>query len=72
MHKCCKWSCPPEDENFEAVELISKAGIRATKVVRGLLDFARQEHYSFAPGDVDASVDAALDLVSYQLQFSRD
>ncbi len=57
----------PEDENFEAVELISKAGIRATKVVRGLLDFARQEHYSFAPGDVDASVDTALDLVSYQL-----
>jgi two-component system NtrC family sensor kinase len=59
---------PPEDENYEAVELISKAGIRATKVVRGLLDFARQEHYSFAPGDIDASVDAALDLVSYQLQ----
>lgn len=57
----------PEDENIEAVELISKAGIRATKVVRGLLDFARQEHYSFAPGDVDASVDTALDLVSYQL-----
>ena len=56
-----------DDENFEAVELISKAGIRATKVVRGLLDFARQEHYSFAPGDVEASVDAALDLVSYQL-----
>lgn len=58
---------PDDDENFEAVELISKAGIRATKVVRGLLDFARQEHYSFAPGDVDASVDAALDLVSYQI-----
>lgn len=59
---------PSDDENFEAVELISKAGIRATKVVRGLLDFARQEHYSFAPGDIDASIDAALDLVSYQLQ----
>ncbi|MDX1412651.1 MAG: response regulator [Candidatus Promineifilaceae bacterium] len=58
---------PADDENYEAVELISRAGVRATKVVRGLLDFARQEHYSFAPGDIDASVDAALDLVTYQL-----
>jgi two-component system NtrC family sensor kinase len=56
-----------EDENFEAVDLIAQAGERATKVVRGLLDFARQEHYSFTPGDINTSVDAALDLVRYQL-----
>ena len=59
-----------DDENFEAVDLISQAGERATRVVRGLLDFARQEHYSFAPGDINISVDAALDLVRYQLQSS--
>ena len=58
----------PEDENYEAVELISLAGERATKVVRGLLDFARQEHYSFVPGDVNKSVQQALDLVHYQLK----
>ncbi len=56
-----------EDENFESVDLIAQAGERATKVVRGLLDFARQEHYSFAPGDINISIDAALDLVRYQL-----
>jgi two-component system NtrC family sensor kinase len=62
-----KMVMPEEDENFEAVDLIAQAGDRATKVVRGLLDFARQEHYSFTPGDVNASVDAALDLIRYQL-----
>jgi len=63
-----KMVIPNEDENFEAVDLIAQAGERATKVVRGLLDFARQEHYSFTPGDINESVDAALDLVRYQLQ----
>jgi two-component system NtrC family sensor kinase len=63
-----KMVMPNEDENFEAVDLIAQAGDRATKVVRGLLDFARQEHYSFTPGDVNISVDSALDLVRYQLQ----
>jgi two-component system NtrC family sensor kinase len=63
-----KMVMPAEDENFEAVDLIAQAGDRANKVVRGLLDFARQEHYSFTPGDINASVDAALDLVRYQLQ----
>jgi two-component system NtrC family sensor kinase len=63
-----KMVIPNEDENFEAVDLIAKAGERATKVVRGLLDFARQEHYSFTPGDVNASVTEALDLIGYQLQ----
>ncbi len=56
-----------EDENFEPVDLIAQAGERATKVVRGLLDFARQEHYSFTPGSVNISIEAALDLVRYQL-----
>jgi two-component system NtrC family sensor kinase len=56
-----------EDENFEPVDLIAQAGERATKVVRGLLDFARQEHSSFTPGSVNISIEAALDLVRYQL-----
>jgi two-component system NtrC family sensor kinase len=57
-----------EDENFEAVDLISRAGERAAKVVRGLLDFARQEQYAFAPGSVNESIEEALELVNYQLQ----
>lgn len=63
-----KMVIPPEDENYEAVELIALAGARATKVVRGLLDFARQEHYAFSRGNVNESIDQVLDLVKYQLQ----
>ena len=62
-----KMFIPPEDENYEAVDLIARAGDRATKVVRGLLDFARQEHYNLTAGDVNSSIRQTLDLVRYQL-----
>lgn len=58
---------PPEDENYESVDLIARAGERATKVVRGLLDFARQEQYKFTTNIINTSIQQALDLVSYQL-----
>lgn len=60
-----------EDENFESVDLIARAGERTTKVVRGLLDFARQEQYSFTTGDLHKSIQEALDLVNYQLQSTQ-
>ncbi len=60
-----------EDENYESVDLIARAGERATKVVRGLLDFARQEQYSFTTGDLNESIQEALDLVNYQLQSTK-
>ena len=63
-----KMVMPVEDENFESVDLILRAGERAAKVVRGLLDFARQEQYSFTTGDLNESIQEALDLVNYQLQ----
>ncbi|RIK20459.1 MAG: hypothetical protein DCC51_07485 [Anaerolineae bacterium] len=63
-----KMVIPVEDENFESVDLIVRAGDRAAKVVRGLLDFARQEHYSFTAGDLNKSIQEAMDLVNYQLQ----
>ena len=62
-----KMFIPEEDENYEAVDLIARAGDRATKVVRGLLDFARQEHYNLTAGDVNSSIQQTLDLVRYQL-----
>ncbi len=58
----------PEDEKYESVELIALAGDRAAKVVRGLLDFARQEHYAFVDGDVNLSIQQSLNLVQYQLR----
>jgi two-component system NtrC family sensor kinase len=63
-----KMVIPIEDDNYEAVDLIARAGDRATKVVRGLLDFARQEQYSFSASRVNDSIQQALDLVHYQLQ----
>lgn len=63
-----KMIIPAEDENYESVELIYQAGERAAKVVRGLLDFARQEQYAFTEDDLNASIVQALMLVQYQLQ----
>lgn len=57
----------PEEENFEPIDLIARAGDRAAKVVRGLLDFARQAQYEFEAAGVNDSISQALDLVSYQL-----
>lgn len=64
-----KMFIPPEDENYESVDLIARAGDRAAKVVRGLLDFARQEQYAFTLADkLNQSIQDALSLVNYQLQ----
>lgn len=63
-----KMIIPPDDENYESVDLIHQAGERAAKVVRGLLDFARQEQYAFTADDVNKSIRQTLALVHYQLQ----
>ncbi|MFO7538169.1 MAG: ATP-binding protein, partial [Chloroflexota bacterium] len=64
-----KMFIPPDDENYESVDLIAQAGGRAAKVVRGLLDFARQEQYAFTLADnINQSIEQALALVNYQLQ----
>jgi two-component system NtrC family sensor kinase len=57
---------PANDENYESIDLIVRAGDRAARVVRGLLDFARQSEYSFEAADVNNSISQALDLVAYQ------
>lgn len=63
-----KMTIPEDDDRYEAVELISRAGERAASVVRGLLDYTRQNQYSFESGDVNQSILQALQLVSYQLR----
>ena len=47
---------------------MSNAAARAIKVVRGLLDFARQSRYEFETGSLRISIQESLDLVSYQLR----
>jgi|GEM_PF-1725958 len=63
-----KMFVPHEGELYESVDLIARAGDRASSVVRSLLDFARQNQYSFEPGDVNRSLQQALQLVAYQLR----
>jgi two-component system NtrC family sensor kinase len=55
-----------EDESSESVELIEQAGKRAQKVVRALLDFARQEPQTFHPIDINHTLEQALMLVDRQ------
>jgi two-component system NtrC family sensor kinase len=62
---------PPEHEGFESVDLIAQAGDRAAKVVRGLLDFARQTRYDFQPAEINDSIRSALSLVSYQFTTAK-
>lgn len=57
-----------DDDMYEAVDLIARAGDRASNVVRGLLDFARQNQYSFESGDVNGSISQAQRLLTYQFK----
>ncbi len=66
-----KLTIPREDENYESVELIARGGERAAKVVRGLLNFARQEEYHLDNGDINKSVRRTLSLVQYQLDSAK-
>ena len=58
----------PEDARYQMAQLIERAGLRASKVVRNLLDFSRQEDYQFVPTDLNATIDDALSLILHQLQ----
>jgi two-component system NtrC family sensor kinase len=59
---------PADDERQESLELIGKAGDRALRVVRNLLDFARQDRYEFTATDVNDSLQSALDLIEHQFR----
>jgi two-component system NtrC family sensor kinase len=56
----------PDEANYESLGLIKQASDRAIKVVRNLLDFARQEQYEFQPADLNATLRSALELVRHQ------
>jgi two-component system NtrC family sensor kinase len=61
----------PSDPHYEMAHLIERAGLRANKVVRDLLNFSRREEYRFAPTDINPSIQEALALVSAQLEQSH-
>ncbi len=59
---------PSDDPRYESVDLIVRASERAHKVIRGLLDFARQERLEFQPIDINASLSTTLELVQHQFR----
>ncbi len=61
----------PSDPHYEMAHLIERAGLRANKVVRDLLDFSRREEYRFAPTDINLLIQDALALVSAHLEQSH-
>jgi len=58
----------PGNVDMESVDLIEQAGKRAQRVVRELLDFARQEAEEFRVVDVNHTIQQALSLVERQWQ----
>jgi len=58
---------PQDDDVQESIDLIVRAGARATQVVRNLLDFARKEQYRLEPTDVNETIQRALALVQHEL-----
>ena len=50
--------------------VVERAGLRASKVVRNLLDFSRQEDYQFEPIDINLTIEDSLSLIIHQLQRS--
>ena len=59
-------SLPRESDDFEAVDLISRAGTRALQVVRNLLNFARKEQSELKPTDINQSIQASLDMLRFE------
>lgn len=55
-----------DDERQELVELILRAGNRATQVVRNLLDLVRKEQYEFAPTDINETIRQALAFLQHE------
>jgi two-component system NtrC family sensor kinase len=54
-------------DNLELVDLINKAGVRATQVVRNLLDLARKEEYTFVAININSTIRKALDMLKHEL-----
>ncbi len=58
---------PANSDMQESVDLIARAGARATQVVRNLLDFARKEDYHLAITNINETLQKALALVQHEL-----
>ncbi|MFK7801242.1 MAG: response regulator [Anaerolineae bacterium] len=66
-----KMTLPKDSEDYESADLILQGGERAQTVVKGLLDFAREQQYTFKRVDLNESIQLAVNLVSYQLKSAQ-
>ena len=57
----------PDEDAYQSAELIARAGERTARVVRRLLDFARQEEVEHQRVDINASLREAMVLLDHQL-----
>ncbi len=62
-----KRQIPGEYEIQESVDLIIRAGARATQVVRNLLDIARKDEHQVEQIDINDNIQRALDLIQHEL-----
>jgi two-component system NtrC family sensor kinase len=58
---------PEDDDRQELVDLIARAGSRASQVVRNLLDLARKEKFEFQPTDVNETIRKSLELLQFEI-----
>ncbi len=58
---------PPDSDLQESVDLIARAGARATQVVRNLLDFARKEEYHLGLTDLNETLQRSLELMQHEI-----
>ncbi len=58
---------PPNSDLQESVDLIARAGARATQVVRNLLDFARKEEYHLGLTNLNETLEKSLELIQHEI-----
>ena len=56
-----------DEDKLELIDLISRAGARATQVVHNLLDLARKEEYIFEPLNVNNTITRAISLLQHEI-----
>lgn len=59
----------PDDDpdKIESIKLIETAGIRASNVVRNLLNISRKENQNFEKTDINETIQSALMLINHEL-----
>jgi len=63
-----KASAGLDDRALEKVDKIYRAALRASKIIRNLLEFARKKSTGFHPHDLNELVDKVLELKDYELR----